>query len=121
MAEDDVDGFVPDRRHIALADAIARGHRGLGCRIERRRACRRFDVLVHYYSSNCPGITAGALHRAVQKWIGQSLLADRRSRSMTADEADVVAQRQQFFGDRADELFMTALRHVGASHRALEQ
>src|ERR1700756_3277629 len=48
-------------------------------------------------------------------------MADARARAVTADETDVVAERQQFFGDRADQRGMAAARQIGAADRAVEQ
>ena len=49
------------------------------------------------------------LHLAGEKRIGHPLLAKTRARAMAADEADVVAERQQFFLDRLDQRFMIYL------------
>ena len=48
-------------------------------------------------------IEAASRHRPVEKWIGLALVADARSGSMPADETHIVAQRQKFFRDRANE------------------
>src|SRR4051794_32935815 len=61
------------------------------------------------------------LHRAVEERIGAPLVADARARAMAADEADIIAEWQQLFGDRADQGSMAAARQVGAADRAIEQ
>ena len=40
---------------------------------------------------------------------------------MAADEADIVAERQQFFLDRVDQRGVAAAGQVGAPDRAVEQ
>src|SRR5262245_49972768 len=49
------------------------------------------------------------------------LLADRRRRSVTRNERDVVAQRQDLRLDRADQRVVIAAREVRATDRALEE
>src|ERR1700674_1051968 len=56
-----------------------------------------------------------------QKRVGCAFLADRAGRPVAADERDVVAQGENLFPDRAEQLRMVAARYVGAPDRAAEQ
>src|SRR3954453_19188954 len=62
-----------------------------------------------------------ASHLAGDEWIGHPLLADARARAVAADEADIVAERQQLGLDRVDQGRMTAAGQIGAPDRAGEQ
>jgi len=55
------------------------------------------------------------LHRAGEERIGHAFLADAGAGSMTADEADIVAERQQLVGDRPDQRGMIAAGDVAAA------
>src|SRR3954453_15328503 len=48
-------------------------------------------------------------------------MADARARAMAADKTDIVAERQQLFGDRPDQGGVAAAGQVGAADRAVEQ
>ena len=48
-------------------------------------------------------------------------MADARARAMAADKTDIVAERQQLFGDRLDQRGVAAAGQVGAADRAVEQ
>src|ERR1700733_12682747 len=65
--------------------------------------------------------TTRSSHRAGEKRIGQPLLADAGARTVAADEADIVAERQQLVLDRPDQRCMIAAGKVGSSDRAVEQ
>jgi hypothetical protein len=55
------------------------------------------------------------LHGAGEKRIGLALLPDGGARTVTADEADVVAERQQLVGDRSDQCGVIAAGDVAAA------
>jgi hypothetical protein len=56
-----------------------------------------------------------SLHRAGEERIGQALLTDGGAGTVAADEADVVAERQQLVGDRLDQGGMVAVGDVAAA------
>src|SRR4051812_23503477 len=58
------------------------------------------------------GPVARSRHRVLQKRIVQPLAADRAGRPVTADERDVVAEREEFLLDRADQCRVVAARQV---------
>ncbi|MGY4432472.1 hypothetical protein ACVWWO_004949 [Bradyrhizobium sp. F1.13.1] len=61
------------------------------------------------------------LHLAGDERIGHPLLADARAGAVAADEADIVAKRQQLGLDRVDQGRVTAAGQIGATDRAREQ
>src|SRR6516164_11776104 len=61
------------------------------------------------------------LQFAGDEGIGPPFMADGRSRTVAADEADIVAERQQLFGDRPDQGLVIAAGQIGAADRAVEQ
>src|SRR4029077_14412426 len=61
------------------------------------------------------------LHLAGEERIGHPLLADAGARAVAADEADIVAERQQLFLDRVDQRGVAAAGQLGPSDRAVEQ
>src|SRR3954466_12853801 len=60
-------------------------------------------------------------HRPVDERIAHPLMPDAGARAMAADKTDVVAERQQFFGDRPDQRLMAAAGRCGRAGRAVEQ
>src|ERR1041385_2800377 len=62
-----------------------------------------------------------ALHRVVEEWVGDPLMPDGRAGAMAADKTDVIAERQQLFGDGTDQGRMAAAGQIGAADRAVEQ
>ena len=56
-----------------------------------------------------------------RKRIAPAFLAEPAARTVAADEADLVAERQKLLLDRADQRGMVAARQVGAPDRAAEQ
>src|SRR5882724_6204724 len=60
-------------------------------------------------------------HRSGEKRIGHPLLADARAGTVAADEADIVAERQQLVGDGFDQRGVIAAGKVAASDRAAEK
>src|SRR3954468_17940607 len=81
------------------------------------------NVLNHYRPRLWVPAFAGttASHRPIDKRIGHALMADAGPRAMTADKTDIVAKRQQFFGDRPDQHFVAGAGQVGTADRAVEQ
>src|SRR5581483_12071263 len=63
----------------------------------------------------------GVLHLTRQKRIRQPLLTKTRAGAVAADEADIVAERQQLVLDRRDQRGVAAAWQVGAADRAIEQ
>jgi hypothetical protein len=61
------------------------------------------------------------VHRAVQERVGHAFVADVRSRPVAADEADMIAERQQLVLDRADQRRVVATGQVGTADRSIEQ
>src|SRR2546429_344792 len=59
--------------------------------------------------------------RLLQKRVGCALGTDRARGPVAAEERDVVAERQQFFFDRADQGLVIAARNTAAPDRAPEQ
>lgn len=53
--------------------------------------------------------------------VGATLLADSATRSVAANEADVVTEWKDLVADGIEELLMIAARQVGAADRAVEQ
>ena len=60
-------------------------------------------------------------HGAGEERIGHPLMADAGAGTVPADEADVVAERQQFFRDRLDKRGVTAAGDVAAADRTIEK
>src|SRR5690606_19756232 len=56
-----------------------------------------------------------------QKRIGAPFLAKRAARPMTANEADVIAERQELFADGSEQRLVIASRQVGPSDRSSKQ
>jgi hypothetical protein len=61
------------------------------------------------------------LDGAGEERIGHPLLADAGAGTVPADEADIVAERQQFFGNRRDKGSVTAAGDVAAADRTIEK
>jgi hypothetical protein len=61
------------------------------------------------------------LHGAGEERIGHPLLADTGAGTVPADEADVVAERKQFFRDRRDQGGVTPAGDVAAADRTIEK
>src|SRR5216683_6955225 len=59
--------------------------------------------------------------RLLEKRVGCALVTDRARGPVAADERYVVAERQQFFFDRADQHLVIAARNIAAPDRAPEQ
>src|SRR3954464_6782081 len=60
-------------------------------------------------------------HLTGEKRVGHPLLPEARAGAVAADEADVIAERQQLVLDRTDQGGMAAAGQVGAADRAVEQ
>jgi hypothetical protein len=58
---------------------------------------------------------------AGEKWIGHPLLPDAGAGTVPADEADIVAERQKFFGDRLNQGGVAAAGDVAAADRTIEK
>src|SRR6476661_1984089 len=80
-----------------------------------------FLPLGNWMGSVVSTVTRRQSRLAGEERVGHPLLPEARAGAMAADEADVVAERQQLVLDRTDQCGVAASRQVGTADRAVEQ
>src|SRR5690606_28142724 len=87
-----------------------------------RPSCLHLSICCPAGGAGTSGLAAGVRSAVVaDERIGPALLAEGRTGAVTADEADVVAEREQLFADRPNEGVVVAAGQVGAADRTTEQ